>query len=160
MLWIVGLVICFIAYWFISDRKNDKQMIRNKGGLNQLYPNFITYISTINESVRIMNLDPNTCESGWELVKFTDRVIEYKLACHTDGFLTGYFYYSVRHDFAGRVEGYFITNEGNILNGGLIEFKRNSPEPSEEEYAQYCAALGNRIFKSAEFEQYIQSNFL
>lgn len=152
---IIAAVFVGLIYLFVRDRSGDAKLIQKKGGIDKLYPRFMNFIANTDQYLETLSRGCNTYETLWELVEKGNRKIEFRLPTYVDGFHTGYFHFSVCHDFRGRVEGHFVTGTGKSLNGSLIEFKKYSPEPSEEEYAQYCATIGNKIFCSQEYLKHI-----
>ena len=146
--WIIIAGAIFVFYLFTNDRKDVKQNVIQRGGLQRIYPKFIEYIDLANSGEYNDELYLN--ETRFELVKDDNEYLEFKFPIHSfNGDFVGYYYIGIHHTFGTFAYCYCVNSSGRKIEGYMSELHngRNNGLPRDIEIDNYRSTFSGLIMK-------------
>ena len=144
LLIIAGAVFIFIL--FTQDKKQVENNVLKRGGLKNIYPNFIEYIEKSNSGEVFHNLTLN--ESKFEQVKEDNEYLEYRTPVNSfNGDFLGYYHIGIQHTFGSFAYCYCINSYGKRIDGFLSELHngRDNTIKRDKEPERYRIIFSNLI---------------
>ena len=144
LLIIAGAVFIFIL--FTQDKKQVENNVLKRGGLKNIYPNFIRYIEKSNSGEFFHNLSLN--ESKFEQVKEDNEYLEYRIPVNSfNGDFLGYYHIGIQHTFGSFAYCYCINSYGKRIDGFLSELHngRDNTIKRDKEPERYRVIFSNLI---------------
>jgi hypothetical protein len=145
----------FIFYLFNNDKKDEKIKVLQRGGLNNVYPNFVQYANSlhlVDDSFFSITNAPLT------LVKNDGEYLEYKFPVIHDGTSYGFYYIGIQHTF-GAIAYCFCKNKfGRKIEGFMRELHNGrdnsySRDRSIEDYTDIFWTLIKQMESIPNFEE-------
>lgn len=112
-LYILITVIAFVLLKFIIDSKKEQKKIIGKGGMKEVFPEFVTFFE----------------DNDFEFVEETGSKLLYKKSVFSYAGYEDYLFLGIESKFTNIAYGYIMTGHGIKMNGINVEFRRNcNPE--------------------------------
>jgi len=130
---------------FSNDRKDVKINVLQRGGMKNIYKNFVNYIDLANSGHFAHEYSSE--KTKFELVKDNGEFLEYRFPIYSfNGSLVGHYYIGLHHTFGTFAHCYCINARGKKIEGYMRELHSGrstsaSRDRSIEDYISIFSSL-------------------
>ena len=142
---IIGAAL-FIFILFNNDRNDERSKTNNRGGVKNIYKNFIRYVELTNSGDIQHYLLIN--EPNYQYVKDDGEYLEYKYPIISyENNIDGYYYIGIHHTFGTFAYCFCINSKGKKIEGYMRELHngRDSSKPRDRNIEEYKDIFSNLI---------------
>lgn len=138
----------FVFYLFNNDRKDVKINVLQRGGMKNIYKNFVNYIDLANSGHFAHEFSSE--KTKFELAKDNGELLEYRFPIYSfNGSLVGHYYIGLQHTFGTFAHCYCINTRGKKIEGYIRELHngRNTSASRDRSIEDYISIFSSLIMQ-------------